>query len=160
MQPMLLLHCFAQLLKPILILNFFWLLIRPTIVLQGNSLRAVSVSITLGSTFRITLKNWTGKFINCKLLVTSSVHELYIWQDLDLHWKRLHESRDWFSSCWMRHQWLKRKVTQVIAWKHALGCKKTLNNPSLLTFQGKRSYYWRVLVLDSLWWLTKPSEYK
>ena len=64
-----LLHCFAQLLKPISTLNLFWLLVEPPIVLQGNSLSAVSLSITLGSTFEG--EDWQtehSKFINCKLL--------------------------------------------------------------------------------------------
>jgi len=55
--------------------DLFWIPIGPPIVLQGNSLRAVSVFVTPGSTSWEDWQTEHGKFINCiKLFVTNSVH--------------------------------------------------------------------------------------
>ena len=86
----------------------FWHLIGRPIVLQGNSLSAVSVSIT-SHWVPLFGEDWQtehGKFINCKLFLTPSVHVHLTRSRFTLI--ETHESRDWYSSGCKRQQsdWL------------------------------------------------------
>ena len=117
----------------------FWHLIGRPIVLQGNSLSAVSVSIT-SHWVPLFGEDWQtehGKFINCKLFVTSSV--------------LVHLIRSRFTlKGTSRIAWLIWVTRKIKSHKRLLGstilcCKKSLNNPSLLTLQCESP------VIDEYW---------
>jgi len=74
--PLTLEWCYLVVLRNVWkVFNLFWLPIGPGyIVSQGNSLSAVSGSISLGSTLWDDWQTEHGKFLNCTLFVNSGVH--------------------------------------------------------------------------------------